>query len=65
MYNSRMEHTAFYRKYRPETWDAVRGQDHVVKILRAAINGKSIGHAYLFTGSRGTGKTSVARIFAR
>ncbi len=58
-------HTAFYRKYRPETWDAVRGQDHVVKILRAAIKGKSIGHAYLFTGSRGTGKTSVARIFAR
>ncbi|MEK7134203.1 MAG: DNA polymerase III subunit gamma/tau [Patescibacteria group bacterium] len=56
---------AFYRKYRPETWDAVRGQDHVVKILNAAIKGKSIGHAYLFTGSRGTGKTSVARIFAR
>jgi len=56
---------AFYRKYRPETWDAVRGQDHIVKILQSAIKSKSIGHAYLFTGSRGTGKTSVARIFAR
>jgi len=57
--------TAFYRKYRPETWDAVRGQDQVVKILKAAIKGKSIGHAYLFAGSRGTGKTTIARIFAR
>lgn len=60
-----MEHTAFYRKYRPETWDAVRGQDHIVRILRAAAESGNMGHAYLFAGSRGTGKTTVARIFAR
>ncbi len=54
-----------YRKYRPHDWSAVVGQDHIVSVLKASIENKSFSHAYLFTGSRGTGKTSVARIFAR
>jgi DNA polymerase-3 subunit gamma/tau len=58
-------HTALYRKYRPETFKDVIGQDHVVSVLEATIKNKSIAHAYLFAGSRGTGKTSVARIVAR
>lgn len=56
---------ALYRKYRPETFDEVIGQNVVVKTLTGAIKGETIGHAYLFSGSRGTGKTSIARIFAR
>ncbi len=58
-------HVALYRKYRPETFKDVIGQDQVVSVLEAAIKNKSISHAYLFAGSRGTGKTSVARIVAR
>jgi DNA polymerase III subunit gamma/tau len=58
-------HTALYRAYRPQTFDDVRGQDHVVKVLQAAIKSEKIAHAYLFAGSRGTGKTSIARILAR
>ncbi len=54
-----------YRKYRPATFDDVLGQEHVVRALRGAIEQGAIGHAYLFSGSRGTGKTSLARIFAR
>lgn len=53
-----------YRKYRPETFKDVIGQDHVIKILENALKSGKIAHAYLFSGSRGTGKTSVARIFA-
>ncbi len=60
-----MEHVALYRKYRPNGWDEVIGQDHVVKTLQGSISAGRIVHAYLFSGSRGTGKTSVARIFAR
>ena len=60
-----MNNVALYRKYRPHEFDEVRGQDHVVKALQGALEQKHIGHAYLFTGGRGTGKTSVARIFAR
>jgi len=60
-----MEHTALYRKYRSQTFDEVLGQDHVVATLRGALENKSVAHAYLFAGTRGTGKTSVARIFAR
>jgi DNA polymerase-3 subunit gamma/tau len=56
---------ALYRKYRPKTFAEVRGQDQVVSVLTGALAKGNIGHAYLFTGSRGTGKTSVARIFAR
>jgi DNA polymerase III subunit gamma/tau len=57
--------SVLYRTYRPHTWDDVVGQDHIVSALTESISGKKIAHAYLFSGSRGTGKTSVARIFAR
>jgi DNA polymerase-3 subunit gamma/tau len=60
-----MSEIALYRKYRPKTFDEVLGQDHIVKVLKGAIAGGNISHAYLFCGTRGTGKTSIARIFAR
>ena len=60
-----MANTSLYRRYRPETFDDVIGQDHIVKTLKNQIATGTVGHAYLFTGTRGTGKTSVARIFAR
>ena len=56
---------SLYRKYRPENFEKVLGQDHVVNALQSAIKSGNVSHAYLFAGSRGTGKTSVARIFAR
>ena len=56
---------ALYRKYRPRVFDEVVGQDHIVKTLINQIKFDKISHAYLFTGSRGTGKTSIAKIFAR
>lgn len=59
------QHLALYRKYRPQTFDDVVGQEHIVTLLRNTITQKKIGHAYLFCGGRGTGKTTVARIFAR
>lgn len=59
------EETALYRKYRPRSFKEVLGQEHVVNALQGAIKEGNVGHAYLFYGSRGTGKTSVARIFAR
>lgn len=54
-----------YRKYRPDTFKDIIGQDHIVKVLEGAIKLDNISHAYLFSGSRGTGKTSCARILAR
>ncbi len=54
-----------YRKYRPQTFAQVVGQEHVVKTLKGALSTGRIGHAYLFTGPRGTGKTTLARIFAK
>ena len=54
-----------YRKYRPQTFSEVIGQRHVVQTLRNAVKSGRIGQAYLFTGPRGTGKTSIARIFAK
>ncbi len=60
-----MNHIALYRKYRPKTFDEVIGQDHITKTLQNQIMNNQIGHAYLFTGTRGTGKTSVAKIFAK
>ena len=60
-----MAHLALYRKYRPATFDAIVRQEHVVRVLVRQIERKEVGHAYLFCGPRGTGKTSVARIFAR
>lgn len=59
-----MKETSLYRKYRPSAFKAVRGQAHIVSVLEAAVKQKKIGHAYLFAGPRGTGKTSIARIFA-
>lgn len=56
---------ALYRKYRPQSWDAVVGQDHVVTTLRNAITADRVAHAYLFAGSRGTGKTTLARLLAK
>jgi DNA polymerase-3 subunit gamma/tau len=55
---------ALYRKYRPKTFKEVVGQDHIVEVLQGSIKQGNISHAYLFCGSRGTGKTSVARILA-
>ena len=56
---------AFYRKWRPMEWDAVVGQEHIVHTLRNAIRQDRIGHAYLFSGPRGTGKTTTARLLAK
>ena len=56
---------ALYRKYRPQEWDAVVGQDHVVTTLKHAIAADRVAHAYLFAGSRGTGKTTLARLLAK
>lgn len=60
-----MAHLALYRKYRPKTFDEVIGQDHITNTLINQIKNDQVGHAYLFCGSRGTGKTSTAKIFAR
>ena len=60
-----MSYTALYRKWRPPVFDDVKGQDPIVSALRNQIHTGRIGHAYLFCGTRGTGKTSVAKIFAR
>jgi DNA polymerase-3 subunit gamma/tau len=56
---------ALYRRYRPETFAEVIGQDHVTAPLRAALNNNRVHHAYLFSGPRGCGKTTSARILAR
>ncbi|MEG1923625.1 MAG: DNA polymerase III subunit gamma/tau [Clostridia bacterium] len=60
-----MAYTALYRKYRPKTFDEVIGQEHITKTLLNQIRRGEVGHAYLFTGTRGIGKTTVARIFAQ
>src|SRR5512145_1203753 len=56
---------ALYRKYRPKDWEEVIGQDHIVQTLRNAIAADRVAHAYLFAGSRGTGKTTLARLLAK
>ena len=56
---------ALYRKYRPKTLDEIGGQDTIVKIIQNSIKNNRINHAYLFAGPRGTGKTSIAKIFAK
>lgn len=60
-----MSYVALYRKFRPPVFDDVKGQDHIVTTLKNQIKSDRVGHAYLFCGTRGTGKTSVAKIFAR
>lgn len=60
-----MSYTALYRKFRPQEFEDVKGQDHIVTTLKNQIKADRIGHAYLFCGTRGTGKTSVAKIFAK
>ncbi len=59
------QHTVLYRKYRPSNFKEVLGQDHIIKTIGGAINLGNIAHAYLFAGSRGIGKTSIARILAK
>ena len=60
-----MAYTAFYRKWRPARFEDMRGQETVVRTLKNQLNSGRIGHAYLFAGTRGTGKTTAAKIFAR
>ena len=60
-----MAHQSLYRRYRPRRFDELKGQEHVVRVLRNAVREDRVGHAYLFSGPRGTGKTSSARILAR
>ena len=60
-----MSYTALYRKFRPDEFEDVNGQDAIVRTLKNQINADRIGHAYLFCGTRGTGKTTVAKIFAK
>lgn len=60
-----MSYMALYRKFRPDEFEDVKGQDAIVKTLKNQIKAERIGHAYLFCGTRGTGKTSVAKIFAK
>ena len=60
-----MAHISLYRKFRPDTFDKIVRQESVVRVLRNQIETRSAGHAYLFCGTRGTGKTSIAKIFAR
>ena len=60
-----MPYTALYRKFRPQEFEDVRGQEHIVTTLKNQIKAERIGHAYLFCGTRGTGKTTIAKIFAK
>ena len=60
-----MSYQVLYRTYRPSRFDEVVGQEYIVKILKNTIKNKRIAHAYLFAGPRGTGKTTIAKLFAK
>ena len=60
-----MAYIALYRKWRPKSFEDVVGQSHITETLQKAIDTDKVAHAYLFSGPRGTGKTSTAKIFAR
>ena len=60
-----MEYTALYRRFRPKTFSEIMGQDHITKTLRNQVIANRVGHAYLFTGCRGCGKTSAAKVLSR
>ena len=60
-----MSYTALYRKFRPDTFEDVKGQEPIITTLKNQIRADRIGHAYLFCGTRGTGKTTAAKIFAK
>ena len=59
------KYLAIYRRFRPETFDEILGQEHVIRVLKNQIRENKLGHAYLFSGTRGTGKTTMARILAK
>jgi DNA polymerase III subunit gamma/tau len=65
MKDNKDQNIALYRKYRPESFDEVIGQDHIVKAISGALEAGKVAHAYLLCGPRGTGKTTIARIIAR
>lgn len=60
-----MSYTALYRKFRPQEFEDVKGQDHIVTTLKNQIKADRIGHAYLFCGTRGTGKTTIAKFLQK
>jgi len=60
-----MEYQSLYRRYRPQKFSEVRGQQHVIRALQNAVRDGRVGHAYLLSGPRGTGKTTLARILAK
>ena len=65
MYNNRMSYQVLARKYRPTNFASLKGQDHISRALLNSLNNKKLHHAYLFSGTRGVGKTTIARILAR
>ena len=65
MKDEKQSHLVLYRKHRPKNWDEVIGQDHVIGVLRAAMKQGRVAHAYLFSGPRGVGKTTTARLLAK
>ena len=60
-----MSYVALYRTYRPQNFTDMSGQEVIVKTIQNAVKNNKIGHAYVFSGPRGTGKTSLAKIFAK
>ena len=60
-----MSYKALYRTYRPQDFNQVAGQNHITQTLKNALANNKVAHAYLFSGPRGTGKTSIAKIFAK